>query len=218
MEHKVVFMERDRVINVPWHSEEDDSGNYVLSWEDFEFIDYSDSAIRYLLQKGYMVVVVSNQECIGKGYCTEGEMLEITTRMWTAIKPPAGSKYGTVICPHTVKEVCSCKKPKPGLIYAAAFVNGMCLKEAWMVGACRDDMLAAWAAGIRKLVQINPEVAVLEPSPKGRNTMQPTIAPSLAVAATYIVATDMSCYEMANGSKIFVDKNIPEDERLRSIS
>ena len=190
LERKVVFLDRDRTINVQRHDEENDRRNYVLEWEDFEFIPYSDSAIRYLLENGYVVVVVSNQACVGKGYCTKEDMSAIFGRMWVDIDPPIGSKYHTYACPHIKKDDCVCRKPKPGLMYAAAFQEGLCLKEAWMVGDSRDDMRAGWAATIRKLILINPEVPVLEPGPKERRVAQPTVAPSLAIAAAYIVGID----------------------------
>lgn len=199
MERKVVFLDRDGVINIQWKCAIDtaidvqDREKYVLSWRAFNFIPGSKHAIRKLLEAGYVVVVVTNQACVGKGYVSEKDLKNIMAHMWASIVPinigRGYEKHHSYVCPHTDKDGCSCRKPKPGLIYTAAFQHGLCLKEAWMVGDTRDDMRAGWAATIRKLILINPEVSVLEPSPK-RRFAQPTVAPSLAIAATYIVSQD----------------------------
>ena len=190
LERKVVFLGRDGVINVPWHDENDDRMNYVMNWEDFEFIEYSECAIRCLLAEGYVVVVVTNQACIGKGYCDEKVMKDIVDRMWTAIHPPPGSRYGTIICPHTEKDDCVCRKPKPGMIFWGAFMYGLCLKEAWMVGDSRSDMQAAWTAGIRKRMLIDDELEALVPLPASRRVASTAKATNLAMAVEYIMEVD----------------------------
>lgn len=190
MERKVVFLDRDGCINVRRHDDVDDRKNYVLRFNDFDFIPGSKQAISKLLQAGYVVVIVTNQACVGKGYVSKQYVEDIGAMMWQEINPPKGSNCLTFACPHTSKDGCSCRKPRPGLIYAAAFQYGLSLKEAWMVGDTREDMRAGWAACIRKLVLINPEVEELQPSPKSLRVAQPAVVTDLAMAVEYILTTD----------------------------
>ena len=199
MEHKVVFLDRDGVINVQWKCAIDtaidiqDREKYVLSWRAFKFIPGSDNAIRKLLEAGYVVVVVTNQACAGKGYVSEKDLGSIMAQMWASMLPfgvKDYDKHHSYVCPHTIQDACSCRKPKPGMIYAAAFQHGLVLKEAWMVGDSRDDMRAGWAAGLRKLVRIDARIWELQPSPGNKRVSQPTVATDLAMAVEHILTTD----------------------------
>ena len=178
---KVAFLDRDGVINEIRH---DDSGgllNYVNSHKDFVWLPGSKDAILKLLKKEYFVCVVSNQAGIGKGFMNIITSEGIMFQMWhdvvkllpvpegakkTIAGPPTADEVGIdgysrlaenfkwKFCRHIPEDKCSCRKPKSGMIYAAAFLHNLSLKDAWMVGDQLSDLKAGWAAGIRKLVKI----------------------------------------------------------------
>lgn len=194
MEHKVVFMDRDGVINKRvWDNSKPfvaKRENFVLSWADFKWIPGSRGAIGRLLDNEYVVVVVSNQACVGYEFCTTEELEDLMRDMWWHIKKPERSRYHAYLCPHTPKDDCVCRKPKPGLIYAAAFTQGLRLKEAWMVGDSRSDMQAGWRAGIRKLILIDDKDKEFKALPRSRRVARPAKAYDLSRAVDYILNMD----------------------------
>ena len=66
MRKPAVFLDRDGVIN-------HDRG-YVYKIKDFEWIDGSKEAIKYLKKKGYYVFVVTNQSGISRGFYKEKDV------------------------------------------------------------------------------------------------------------------------------------------------
>lgn len=171
MRKKVVFLDRDGGINKARHHPSGDARNYVTKWEEFEWIPGSKEAIIRLLEKDYLVVVVTNQACIGKKIAEHMAIRHIHSRMRNEIrlatqhlpadKPELLRGYlaanlAFYICPHTVEDRCSCRKPEPGMLYAAAYKWNIHLPSAWMVGDGFGDIVAGQGAGIEKCRHIDP--------------------------------------------------------------
>lgn len=154
---KVVFMDRDGVINVRRHDPEDDTKNYVLTWDDFEWIPGSIEAIGKLLKDDYMVIVVSNQAGINKGVADYVEVDQIFADMCRVItrsidRPHAPIWYS--FCPHTKDQGCECRKPKPGMITEKLVNLDLRSYMSWMIGDANSDIKAGWNGGIRKLIKL----------------------------------------------------------------
>jgi histidinol-phosphate phosphatase family protein len=96
--------------------------------------------------------VVSNQSGVARGLITNDQLQRVNTRMDQLLGP-----FDTwQICPHGPKDGCDCRKPKPGLILAAARDLGLDPNECLVVGDIGADVEAALTAGAR---------AVLVPTP-----------------------------------------------------
>jgi D-glycero-D-manno-heptose 1,7-bisphosphate phosphatase len=160
-----VFLDRDGVINV-------DNG-YVSTWEQFEFLPGVPEALRELQDAGYLLVVVSNQSGIGRGYYSEGDLESLNH----AIAKYLGSTVGVTLsrfyhCPHHPTEAegefrrqCDCRKPAPGMIQQAVLDHGIDLKTSLLVGDKDSDIEAGKAAGVARLFKVvgAPETATPEP-------------------------------------------------------
>jgi D-glycero-D-manno-heptose 1,7-bisphosphate phosphatase len=195
MKTKVVFLDRDGVINEIRHDDRGGLLNYVNSWEDFVWLPGSKEAIVKLLEEDYFVCVVSNQAGIGKGYITEKVADHIMDSMWHDVLEalPPGMEgtalcFNYTFCPHTPEDKCSCRKPQPGLIYYAAQRWDLCLENAWMLGDQLSDLKAGWAAGMRKLIKIG------EPEDQNRiwmrNRLEGKPFPDLASAVDFMIQYD----------------------------
>ena len=157
-----VFLDRDGVINV-------DHG-YVSTWERFEFLPGVPDALRALQDAGYLLIVVSNQSGIGRGYYCEADVESLNQ----AIAQHLGSTVGVTLsefyhCPHHPTEAkgefrrqCDCRKPAPGMIRQAVLDHGIDLKTSLLVGDKDSDIEAGRAAGVTRLFKVvdSPQTAM----------------------------------------------------------
>ena len=156
-----VFLDRDGVINV-------DHG-YVSTWERFEFLPGVPDALRALQDAGYLLIVVSNQSGIGRGYYCEADVKSLNQ----AIAQHLASTFGVTLlefyhCPHHPTEAegefrrqCDCRKPAPGMIRQAVLDHGIDLKTSLLVGDKDSDIEAGRAAGVARLFKVadSPQTA-----------------------------------------------------------
>lgn len=116
---RCVFLDRDGVINV-----KQPEGCYVESWEQFTFLPNVADWIQLFNVLGYLVIVVTNQRGIAKGLYTEDDLAEIHGRMVASLAERGARIDDVFFCPHDNGQ-CDCRKPSPGMIYAA--------RERWQI-------------------------------------------------------------------------------------
>jgi D-glycero-D-manno-heptose 1,7-bisphosphate phosphatase len=137
---KAFFLDRDGVINV-------DHG-YVFRIEDFEFIKSVFPVLRLLAEKGYKLVVVTNQSGIGRGYYTEDDFRKLNEWMIQKFAEQNVEIEAVYSCPHAPEEKCLCRKPEPGMFLQAIREYDIDPSRSWMLGDKDTDMAAAENAGI----------------------------------------------------------------------
>jgi len=101
---KYIFLDRDGTINV-------DHG-YVCELDKLEFIESSIEALKLLSEKGYELVIVTNQSGIGRGMFSEEKYLQFHNEFIKQL----GLNVEMVYCPHTPDENCDCRKPALGMV------------------------------------------------------------------------------------------------------
>ena len=159
-----VFLDRDGVINV-------DHG-YVSTWEQFEFLPGVPDALRALQDAGYLLVVVSNQSGIGRGYYSETDVESLNQAIAQHLDSAVGvTLSGFYHCPHHPTEAegefrrqCDCRKPAPGMIRQAVLDHGIDVKTSLLVGDKDSDIEAGRAAGIARLFKVAPSAQLATPA------------------------------------------------------
>lgn len=156
-----VFLDRDGVINK-------DHG-YVGNVDDFEYIDGVFEATKQLKQMGYMLVLVTNQSGVARGYFSEDEFLALTEWMdWNFVDN--GVEFdGIYYCLHheehglgEYKVACDCRKPKPGMFLSAQRFLDIDMSRSVMVGDKAEDLMAAKAAGVATKILVRTGKPVTE--------------------------------------------------------
>ena len=141
---RALFLDRDGVINV--------EKNYLYKQEDFEFIDGIFDLCRYFQDEGCVIVVVTNQSGICRGYYSEADFKKLTEWMEAEFAKEGIRIAKTYHCPHhpDFTGSCSCRKPEPGMFLQAQKELVLDLKNSVMVGDKQSDIEAARRAGVEE--------------------------------------------------------------------
>ena len=141
-----LFLDRDGVIN-----RKIDNG-YVLNLEMFEWIAGSKEAIVTLSNICSRVIVVTNQQGIGKKLMTENELEKIHSFMKTEIKMAGGRIDAFYFSPHLKEENNPMRKPETGmLLKAKQDFPEIDFQKSIMVGDSVSDMEMAEKLSILKI-------------------------------------------------------------------
>jgi D-glycero-D-manno-heptose 1,7-bisphosphate phosphatase len=119
--------------------------NFLSSVDDLQVFPYTADALRMLKEKGYWIVVVTNQSGIGRGIYSEADMHAIHEAMQAELGGAIDAFY---FCPHLPDEGCECRKPGLGMINFAQRDMAIDLERSWMIGDKRIDVETGQAAGI----------------------------------------------------------------------
>ena len=136
----VVFIDRDGVIN-------QDSSAYIKSWAEFHFLPRSLQALRKLNQHHFRSYLITNQSAINRKLITPDTLTQIHRKMIADIVAAGGRMDDIFFCPHLPQEGCRCRKPKPGLIFAAQKKYDIHLAGSYMIGDSAKDIICARQAG-----------------------------------------------------------------------
>jgi D-sedoheptulose 7-phosphate isomerase len=149
----VAFLDRDGVIN-----ERPAPHAYVENWEQFRFVDGALSALRTLSAQGFALIVVTNQQGIGKGTISPETLSLIHDRMRQVMADEGVPMAGVFHCPHLEQLGCFCRKPKPGLIHRALNETPFLIDmpQSVLIGDTETDVQAGLAAGLRTVLVGSP--------------------------------------------------------------
>ena len=139
--HAAAFLDRDGVLNV-------DHG-YVATLERFEWLAGALEGVKILNRAGYLVVVVTNQSGIARGYYSEVQFLEFTKWMIREAELYGARIDAVYHCPHGPLDGCECRKPKSGLILRAVEEMDIDVQKSILIGDKVSDVQAGEAAGVR---------------------------------------------------------------------
>lgn len=144
---RAAFLDRDGVINR-------DTG-YVHDWAGFEILPGVEEALRRLHLAGYLLVVVTNQSGIARGYYSEAAFAALSARMCAHFAAAGAPIAGVYHCPHhpdagdgPLTVACDCRKPAPGMIEAAVRDLEIDRAGSVMIGDKASDVAAGQAAGL----------------------------------------------------------------------
>ncbi len=150
-----LFLDRDGVINkrLP--------GTYVTSIEEFDFLPGVLAAIAHFSKLFDTIIVVTNQQGIGKGVMTEAQLLEIHSYMQKSIEAAGGRLDAIYYCPELAKDKLTCRKPNPSMAHQAkADFPKINFKQSIMVGDSVSDMEFGLNLGMKTVfIETKPEDA-----------------------------------------------------------
>jgi D-glycero-D-manno-heptose 1,7-bisphosphate phosphatase len=168
---------------------------YVNHVSRFRILPGVPQAIKMLNRQGFLVLVISNQSGVARGYYPLDLVRTLHRLLITRIREKKGTIDGIFFCPHhpagSIREFsreCDCRKPKTGLIQQACKSFEIDLQRSFVVGDMCTDIELAHRAGVTGVLVKTGyglgEIEYILP----QKTMKPAhIAEDLLDAARWIV-------------------------------
>lgn len=145
--NKAVFLDRDGVINELYYDDNQGVIDSPFHPDHYELFPKVGKAINTLHELGYLVIIISNQPGIAKKHFTEKTFEAIKQKMRDELKKHntyVDAEYYCLHHPHAkiekYREICNCRKPKPGMIQQAAGEHNIDVKSSWMIGDSPEDI------------------------------------------------------------------------------
>lgn len=152
--NRAVFLDRDGVINrIVYHQ---DIGVLDTPFHpaQFKLLPGVSKALRKINDLGFKTILVSNQPGVAKKHMSLDNFWKIDQKMRKKLAEKKASLDAVYYCLHhprarsnTLKKVCNCRKPKPGLILKASKQHKVDLKNSYLVGDSLVDIQAGKNAG-----------------------------------------------------------------------
>jgi len=188
MKKTAVFVDRDGTIN--------EQMGYINHISRFKILPGVPEAIRQLNDLGFLVIVVTNQSGVARGYYPLDLVHEIHAVLQKLLKEEADATVDDILfCPHYPQGVlpefsidCECRKPGTGLIDQACKAFDIDLSRSFMVGDMCADMELADRAGIKGImVKTGYGLGEIEYVLSGRQAKPIHIARDLLDAVQWII-------------------------------
>ena len=147
---RAVFLDRDGTLI-------EDMG-YLKNPDGVRLLPGCGVALAALQRNGFLLVLVSNQSGIGRGWLTRDEVERVHERV-VSLLAEHGARFDAVYyCPHGPEEGCACRKPAPGMLLQAARELEIDLRTSFLVGDKPSDIEAGHRAGCRTvLLGVDPK-------------------------------------------------------------
>lgn len=186
---KAVLLDRDGTINVEKH--------YLHRVEDFEFLPGVTEALRKLQAAGFLLIIITNQSGIARGFYTEEDFLNLNRWMCNELENHGVRITDVFYCPHLpdgkvekYRKVCNCRKPALGLFEKAAEKYDIDMSRSWAIGdKIRDCALCEKSDCRGFLIGSNENAAVIRDVKNGiyRNVRY---ADDLLQAADFLIGEE----------------------------
>ena len=147
---KAIFLDRDGTINV--------EKDYIYKSEDLVFEEGTIEALKTFKNLGYILIVVSNQSGIARGYFTEEDLNIFNNNMNEILKKNGIEITEFYCCPHhpdgigEYKKVCECRKPNNKMIEDAIKKYNIDREKSYMIGDKTSDIGAGIKSNLKTVL------------------------------------------------------------------
>lgn len=124
---RAVFLDRDGTIN-------DNGKGYTYKKKEFRFLPGVVSGLKKLSRSNYKIIIITNQNGIGRGYFSQADLNKLHKWMIGVLKTHKIRIDHIYFCPHAPSDDCECRKPKPGMVFKAVADHKISLNKSWFVG------------------------------------------------------------------------------------
>jgi len=140
---KAVFLDRDGVLN-------QELGDYVCKLEDFKVLEHNFPALKTLQDRGYMLIVITNQGGLAKGWYNEQELSKMHEHLKAVYNREGIVLEEIYYCNHhpEYNGKCLCRKPGSLMLEKAIARFEIDASKSYFIGDRERDVIAGEAAGV----------------------------------------------------------------------
>jgi len=149
--NKAIFLDKDGTVipDIP----------YNVNPELITIQDNALPGLKKLYDDGYLLIVISNQSGVARGYFKEVDLEAVKLKLNDLLQSAGISITGFYFCFHHPEGTvdgynieCDCRKPQPGMLLQAAIDHNIDLQASWMMGDILNDVEAGNRAGCRTIL------------------------------------------------------------------
>jgi D-glycero-D-manno-heptose 1,7-bisphosphate phosphatase len=143
-QNKALFLDRDGVLieYVP----------YLSRPEQVRIPEGAGEALKKWQDAGYLLIVITNQSGIGRGYFTLQDVEAVHLRMCEEYEKFGVKFKDLFLCPHHPSSQCICRKPSPYMVQESAIKYSIDLSQSFFVGDAPSDIECAVNAGCQPIL------------------------------------------------------------------
>lgn len=147
MKKKAVFLDRDGVLNK-------ELGDYVCRLEDFKILEHNFPALKALQDKGYLLIVITNQGGLAKGWYSEETLDLMHTHLKQSYAKQGIQLKEVYYCNHhpEYNGKCLCRKPGSIMLEKAIARFGIDASASYFIGDRERDVIAGESAGVKGIL------------------------------------------------------------------
>ena len=141
--NKAVFLDRDGVLNK-------ELGDYVCRFEDFKVLEHNFTALKELQDRGYLLIVITNQGGLAKGWYSANVLDQMHSQLITTYAEKGVLISEVYYCNHhpEYNGKCLCRKPGSLMLEKALARFGIDASQSYFIGDRERDVIAGEAAGV----------------------------------------------------------------------
>ncbi len=149
--NKAIFLDRDGTINK--------DKNYIYKVSDFEYVEGAIAGLRKLYEQGFLLVIITNQSGIARGYYSEQDYHNLDNWMKQDLKDKGIEIAASYYCPHLPDGIvaryameCNCRKPQTGLFWKAANDLKIDMNRSYAIGDKIRDLAICEESGVKGIL------------------------------------------------------------------
>lgn len=145
--NKAVFLDRDGVLNK-------ELGDYVCKLEDFKVLEHNFKPLKELQDRGYLLIVITNQGGLAKKWYTEETLSQMNRHLKNAYSAEGITLTEIYYCNHhpEYNGKCLCRKPGSMMLEKAVARFRIDASRSYFIGDRERDVLAGEAAGVKGIL------------------------------------------------------------------
>jgi D-glycero-D-manno-heptose 1,7-bisphosphate phosphatase len=145
--NKCFFFDRDGIVNTR------KVDGYIKNFNEFEFIPEFLELFKMTEEQGFLKIIITNQQGIGKGLMTEDDLTKVHNLMQFNLFQQFGYSFDDIYyCPDLANSGSKTRKPEPGMLLEAIEKWDVDIDKSFFIGDSETDALAGQRAGIKTIL------------------------------------------------------------------
>ncbi len=177
---KAIFLDRDGTIIK--------DKDYLRLPEEVEFFPGAIAALKRAADAGFLLVMVTNQSGVGRGYFTLADVDNVHRHIAAEIALAGVTLRKIYVAPEAPDAPSRGRKPSPQFLFDARDEFGLDLAASYMIGDKLIDLQAGWNAGVRRSLLVRTGYGRKTEADPKNDLRQATITDDFPAAITWILA------------------------------